>query len=54
MDELRGGVLPRSASYDCLAEEEILSQSKKMIDDIKQVCALPTDAAAATMLRSYK
>jgi ariadne-1 len=46
--------LRRSHSYEALPQEEIVNQSKKMIDDVKQLCHIPTAAAAATLLRAYK
>lgn len=46
--------LRRAQSFDCLPQEEILKQSKSMIDDVKQLCYIPSAAAAATLLRGYK
>ena len=46
--------LRRSHSYESLRQEEILGQSKKMIEDVKQLCHIPTAAAAATLLRAFK
>ena len=46
--------MKRSRSFEVIPNEEILSQSKHMIDDIVQVCGIPTAAAAAILLRHFK
>lgn len=46
--------LHRTASYSCLPEQEIIAESKRLINEVKQVCSIPTDAAAAALLRYFK
>eukprot|EP01118_Nematostelium_gracile_P013300 TRINITY_DN4_c0_g1_i2.p1 TRINITY_DN4_c0_g1~~TRINITY_DN4_c0_g1_i2.p1 ORF type:complete len:540 (-),score=136.34 TRINITY_DN4_c0_g1_i2:83-1480(-) len=46
--------MKRSQSFECLTQEEIMKQSAGMIEDVKQLCFIPTSAAAATLLRGYK
>ena len=53
-DEPPKTMMKRSRSFEVIPNEEILSQSKHMIDDIVQVCGIPTAAAAAILLRHFK
>lgn len=53
-DEPPKQLLKRTRSFDVLPNTEILSQSKALIDDIVQVCGIPTAAAATILLRHFK
>jgi hypothetical protein len=53
-DEPPKAILKRSRSFEVIPNEEILKESKAMIDDIVQVCGIPTSAAAAILLRHFK
>jgi len=46
--------ISRTASFEVLPQEAITNNSKKMIDEVVQVCGIPTEAAAAALLRYYK
>lgn len=46
--------LKRSTSFQCIPEDTIFKQSQKIIHDVVQLCNIPTEAAAATLLRAFK
>ncbi len=46
--------LMRTNSFDVLPQSNILKESKRLIDEIVQVCGIPTAAAAAALLRAFK
>lgn len=46
--------LVRSTSFDVLPQNNIIKESKKLIDEVQQVCGIPTAAAATALLRFFK
>jgi hypothetical protein len=53
-DEVPKPTMKRSRSYEVLPYEDIMKDSKALIDDIVQVCGIPTAAAATILLRHFK
>eukprot|EP01116_Phalansterium_solitarium_P016041 TRINITY_DN3629_c0_g1_i2.p2 TRINITY_DN3629_c0_g1~~TRINITY_DN3629_c0_g1_i2.p2 ORF type:complete len:507 (-),score=120.91 TRINITY_DN3629_c0_g1_i2:43-1563(-) len=46
--------LTRTVSFEVLPQPEIMKKSRTLIDEVVQVCGVPSDAAAAVLLRHYK
>lgn len=46
--------LVRTSSFEVLSQETIMSASKDLIEGVRQVCSIPTSAAAAALLRHFK
>lgn len=53
-DEPPKSTLKRTKSYEVIPHDSILKDSKKLIDDIVQVCGIPTAAAATILLRHFR
>lgn len=53
-DEPPSRKLMRTNSFDVLPQANIMKESKRLIDEVVQVCGIPTSAAAAALLRAYK
>ena len=53
-DEPIKSTLKRTRSFEVIPHEEIVKESKTLIDDIMQVCGIQTAAAATILLRYFK
>lgn len=53
-DEPPSRKFTRSTSFEVLPQDNIIKESKTLIDEVVQVCGIPTAAAAATLLRHFK
>lgn len=53
-DEPPSTRLVRSTSFEVLPQTNIITASKKLIDEVQQVCGIPTAAAATALLRYFK
>jgi hypothetical protein len=53
-DDIPSRKLTRSSSFEVLTQDNIMNNSKTLIEEVRQVCGIPTSAAAAGLLRHFK
>jgi len=53
-EEILAEKIKRSSSFEVLTEDSIIKDSKSMIEEVAQLCGIPTSAVSAALLRHFK